>query len=54
MAVGKVPSKIGFDGSVISTNAAFVVVHTKAYSFPVSGSVQPQESLPSEPCDFIS
>ena len=32
-----------------TTNAAFVEVPINAYSFPVSGSVHPQESLPSAP-----
>jgi hypothetical protein len=33
-------------GSVMSTKEEFSSVHMSAYSFPVVGSVQPQESLP--------
>ena len=49
MAVGRVPNRIGAIGSETSTKAAPVVAPTNAYSFPVDGSVQPQESFPCAP-----
>src|SRR5690606_2812894 len=52
VAVGNIPTNTGFSASEISIKDVFALVPIKAYSFPVSGSVHPQQSLPSDA--FIS